>query len=212
MQAIYSDEHRYLHGGYGLKYETAAVNPSLLVAFAPWRGSREHAELMEALPSTLGIGALVRDRDSGEVRVGRDGQPVVKYALSEYDRNHLRRGVEGAAEILEAAGARRIYSSHARWVSYSPGDNGDRTGFMNAADAAGWDSARLAMGSFHIMGSARMGGDLGASACNAHGETWEVRNLVVCDASCFPTASGVNPMISIESIAHMNASRLAARL
>ena len=37
-------------------------------------------------------------------------------------------------------------------------------------------------------------------------------NLVVADASCFPTASGVNPMISIESIAYMNARRLADRL
>jgi len=212
MQAIYSDEHRHLDGGYGLKYETAAINPSLLVAFAPWRGGREHADLMEALPSTLGIGALVRDRDAGEVNVGRDGQPVVKYALSDYDRNHLRRGVEGAAEILEAAGARRIYSSHAGWVSYVPGSNGGREQFMRDADSAGWDAARLAMGSFHIMGSARMGGDPAGSACNADGETWDVRNLVVCDASCFPTASGVNPMISIESIAHMNASRLAARL
>ena len=212
MQAIYSDEHRDLDGGYGLKYETAAINPSLLVAFAPWRGGRAHAELMEALPSTLGIGALVRDRDAGEVKVGRDGQPVVKYALSDYDRGHLRRGVEGAAEILEASGARRIYSSHAQWVSYVPGANGGRDDFMRETDAAGWDAARLAMGSFHIMGSARMGGDPSTSACNADGETWDVRNLVVCDASCFPTASGVNPMISIESIAHMNASRLATRL
>jgi choline dehydrogenase-like flavoprotein len=212
MQAIYSDEHRYLDGGYGLKYETAALNPSLLVAFAPWRGGREHAELMEALPNTFGIGALVRDRDAGEVKVGRDGQPVVKYALSEYDRGHLRRGVEGAAEIFEASGARRIYSSHARWVSYVPGADGGRAEFMRAADAAGWDAAQVTMGSFHIMGSARMGGDPAGSVCNADGETWDVRNLVVCDASCFPTASGVNPMISIESIAHMNASRLLARL
>ena len=212
MQAIYSDEHRHLDGGYGLKYETAAINPSLLVAFAPWRGGLDHAELMEALPSTLGIGALVRDRDAGEVKVGRDGQPVVKYALSDYDRGHLRRGVEGAAEVLEAAGARRIYSSHARWVSFVPGATGGRDAFMSQADAAGWDAAQVTMGSFHIMGSARMGGDPAASACNPNGETWDVRNLVVCDASCFPTASGVNPMISIESIAHMNASRLAARL
>jgi hypothetical protein len=33
-----------------------------------------------------------------------------------------------------------------------------------------------------------------------------------CDASCFPTASGVNPMDSTEAIAHLNASRLAAPL
>ncbi|HYH58366.1 MAG TPA: GMC family oxidoreductase N-terminal domain-containing protein [Thermoleophilaceae bacterium] len=212
MQALYSDEHRHLDGGYGLKYETAALNPSLIVAFAPWRSARAHAELLEALPNTFGIGALVRDRDSGEVRVGRDGQPVVKYALSEYDRGHMRRGIEGAAEILEAGGARRIYSSHSRWVSYDPGSNGGREDFMRAADAAGWDAGRLNMGSFHIMGSARMGGDAGMSACNPEGETWDVRNLVVCDASCFPSASGVNPMISIEATAHMNASRLAARL
>jgi choline dehydrogenase-like flavoprotein len=62
------------------------------------------------------------------------------------------------------------------------------------------------------MASARMGGSPATSACDPQGETWDVRGLVVCDASCFPTASGVNPMISIESIAHMNATALAARL
>ncbi|MGW4244919.1 GMC oxidoreductase, partial [Nocardia sp. NPDC004722] len=47
---------------------------------------------------------------------------------------------------------------------------------------------------------------------NPDGVTWDVPNIVVADGSCFPTASGVNPMISIEAIAHMNATRLAARL
>ena len=50
------------------------------------------------------------------------------------------------------------------------------------------------------------------SACDPRGETWDVRDLVVCDGSAFPTASGVNPMVSIEAIAHMNARGLAARL
>jgi choline dehydrogenase-like flavoprotein len=62
------------------------------------------------------------------------------------------------------------------------------------------------------MGSTRMGGSPDDSACNPVGETWDVRDLVVCDGSAFPTASGVNPMVSIEAIAHMNARGLAARL
>jgi choline dehydrogenase-like flavoprotein len=69
----------------------------------------------------------------------------------------------------------------------------------------------LALFSFHIMGSARMGGSAKASATNPEGQTWEVRYLFVTDSSSFPSASGVNPMISIEAIAHRNASLLAAQ-
>ena len=50
------------------------------------------------------------------------------------------------------------------------------------------------------------------SAVSPSGETWDVRNLVVADGSAFPTASGVNPMITIEAIAHLNTRRLADRL
>ena len=62
------------------------------------------------------------------------------------------------------------------------------------------------------MGSARMGASPELSAASPTGETWDVRNLVVADGSAFPTASGVNPMITIEAIAHLNATRLAERL
>jgi choline dehydrogenase-like flavoprotein len=62
------------------------------------------------------------------------------------------------------------------------------------------------------MGSARMGASPESSAADPDGQTWDVRNLVVADGSTFPTASGVNPMITIEAIARLNARRLAARL
>lgn len=52
----------------------------------------------------------------------------------------------------------------------------------------------------------------GTSATNPDGVTGDDPRVVVADAFCFPTASGVNPMVSIEAIAHLNASRLAARL
>jgi choline dehydrogenase-like flavoprotein len=163
-------------------------------------------------PGRGGVGALLRDRDPGEVRIGRDGEPIVRYRLSDFDRANLRTGLDGAAQILEAAGARRIFSSHSAWVSYDPGVDGDRDRFMRAADACGYGPGQVSLASFHIMGTARMGGTPSTSAVNPAGETWDVRDLVVCDASAFPSASGVNPMISIEAIAHMNSSALAARL
>jgi long-chain-alcohol oxidase len=213
MQALYSDQHADLDGhGFGVKYETAAMHPHVVNGFWPWRGGRAHRELMRALPNVTGIGALLRDRDAGEVRVGRDGEPIVRYRLSSFDRDNLRTGLDGGAQMLEAAGAKRIFSSHSAWVSYDPGADGDRHRFMRDADRCGWGSGQVSLASFHIMGSARMGGTPSTSACTPSGETWDVRDLVVCDASTFPSASGVNPMVSIEAIAHMNARALAARL
>jgi choline dehydrogenase-like flavoprotein len=211
MQAIYSDQHARLTGAYGVKYETAALHPSGLAAFAPWDSASEHARLMAGLPHMVPIGVLLRDRDGGTVHVDRHGRPRVRYQLSDFDLAHLRIGVDGAAQILEAAGARLIFSSHTRAISYEPGRRRDRTSFMAAADAWGWRRGRCVLHSFHIMGSARMGGSASSSACDPTGRTWEVRDLYVCDASTFPTASGVNPMIAIEAIAHMNARRIADR-
>jgi choline dehydrogenase-like flavoprotein len=212
MQALYSDEHRHLDNGYGVKYETAPLHPHLFLPFAPWRSGRHHRELMQGLSRTTPLGVILRDRDGGEVRVGRDGEPVVRYRLSEYDSRHLRTGLEGAARILEAGEARRIFSSHARWVAYEPGVGGDPQSFLTGCDAAGYGPGQCQFSSFHLMGSARMGGSPDSSACNPDGETWDVRSLYVCDGSAFPTASGVNPMISIEAIAHMNARGIAAAL
>jgi choline dehydrogenase-like flavoprotein len=211
MQALYSDQFRDLHDGYGLKYETAAEHPHLFIGFAPWRGARDHFGLMEAMSSTVPIGVLLRDRDGGEVRVGRDGEPVVRYKLSEFDTGHLRTGIDGAAQMLEAAGARRVFSSHAKWVGYDT-SMGSRAKFMADADATGYGSGQCILNSFHIMGSARMGGSPATSACDPTGQTWEVRGLYVLDGSSFPSASGVNPQISIQAIAHMGARGLAATL
>jgi len=184
----------------------------VFIPFSPWRGSREHFALMESMSSTIPIGVLLRDRDGGEVRVGRDGEPVVRYKLSPFDTGHLRTGIDGAAQLLEAAGARRIFSSHAKWVAYEPGQMGSRTQFLADADAAGYGAGQCSLNSFHIMGSARVGGSPTTSVCDPGGQTWEARDLYVLDGSSFPTASGVNPQISIQAIAHMNARALAARL
>jgi long-chain-alcohol oxidase len=121
-------------------------------------------------------------------------------------------GVILAARVLEAAGAKTIYSPHTRPISYSPG--GPRTHERWADDTrrAGYRGGRVAFGSWHQMGSCRMGVSPATSAINADNETHEVGGLFVADGSAFPTASGVNPMLSIYAIAHRAAGRIAARL
>ncbi|CAN5872201.1 GMC family oxidoreductase [soil metagenome] len=209
MQAVYSDELADLHAGYGMKLESAPFHPSVLAMYAPWRSARQHEDLMGRLAHLVPIGLLLRDSSEGEVRVGRDGAPVVHYRLNDSDIGHVRTGLDGAARVLEAAGATSVFSAHKDWVSYEPGRGRGRQGFIEAADRCGWAAGQCVFTSFHIMGSARMGASPRHSACNPEGETWEARGVYVCDGSTFPTASGVNPMITIEAIAHLNASRLA---
>jgi choline dehydrogenase-like flavoprotein len=210
MQAIYSDQHRHMNGPYGVKYETTSLQPVIAVAATPWIDAKHHRSLLELLPQTTAIGVLLRDRDSGTVKVDAEGNPVANYALSQFDRKNLCTGFLGASRILEAAGAKLIYSPHAKWCGFEPGRAGSEKSFAAAMDRAGWDNGRLALFSFHIMGTARLGGSPEASATTPDGETWEVKGLYVMDAASFPSASGVNPMISIEAIAHRNALALAA--
>jgi choline dehydrogenase-like flavoprotein len=211
MQAIYSDQHRYLTGNYGVKYETTALQPVIAMAVMPWREPEDFRARMALLKNTSAIGVLLRDRGAGRVTIDREGHPVSSYALSDFDRRHMQHGFRGAAKILENAGARRIYSPHAKLCSYEPGKNGSIETFGKDMDAAGWGNAQVALFSFHIMGTARMGDSARFSATNPEGETWEVKNLYVMDGSSFPSASGVNPMISIEAIAHRNAGVLSSK-
>jgi choline dehydrogenase-like flavoprotein len=137
---------------------------------------------MDGLAHAAPLGVLLRDRDGGRVRVRRDGTPAVHYRLSEYDARHLRTGINGAVKILEAAGARRVVTSGPSLYS------------------------------FHQMGTGRMGASSETSACDWEGRLRGSPDIVVCDGSAFPTASGVNPMITISALAHMNATALASRL
>jgi choline dehydrogenase-like flavoprotein len=203
LQALYSDQLCFLDGDYGVKFETVPMHPALLTAALPWESAAEHARLMAALPRLSLVAVIPRDRGSGRVRIGRDGGAVVTYRLAEDDARRIRAGLDAAARVLAAAGAGEVFTAHARLQRWA-------NGFP--ADAFRFGAGRGALYSFHLMGSARMGASPERAAASPTGEAWDVRNLVVADGSAFPTASGVNPMITIEAIAHLNAQRLAARL
>ena len=211
MQAVYSDQHRYMDGNYGVKYETTALQPVIAVAAFPWQDPVQFRSLLGKLSRISAIGVLVRDRDGGTVTIDNEGHPVARYSLSDFDRKHLREGFLGAARILEAAGAQLIFSPHAKYCSYEPGRRGSIATFAAEMDSAGWRNGQVALFSFHIMGTARLGSCAKDSVANPDGETWETKGLYVMDAAAFPGSSGVNPMITIEAMAHRNASVLGGR-
>ena len=204
LQALYSDELRYLEGGYGVKYETVPAHPALLSSAIPWESAEEHRRLMSRFRYLSLIAVIPRDSGSGRIRIGRDGEAIATYRLGGPDLRRLGQGIDGAARVLAAAGASDVFTAHGRMQRWQD----DRF----PPEAFRFGPGRAALYSFHIMGSARMGASPELSAASPTGETWDVRNLVVADASAFPNASGVNPMITIEAIAHLNASRLAERL
>ena len=51
-----------------------------------------------------------------------------------------------------------------------------------------------------------------SSVVNPHGESWELKNLFLADASILPTATGVNPMITISATAFSIAQHIKKRL
>jgi choline dehydrogenase-like flavoprotein len=209
VQAHYSDQFADLDRGYGFKFETAPVHPSLQALAAPWESAAGHRERMRQLPRTGLVGILLRDRFGGRVAVDRDGTAVVHYRLSAYDRTHLRRAIAAAGELLEAAGAQDIWLPLARSVSYKPGARGAREDWLRRVDEAGWGPNELLLVTFHQMASCRMGASAATSVVDAEHRVWGIRGLYVADASTFPSASGVNPMLTVMAIAHRAAGVIA---
>ncbi len=212
VQAHYSDQFGDLDRGYGFKFETAPVHPGLAALAMPWQSRAAFADVMRQLPKIALVGILLRDRHGGRVRVDRDGQPVVRYRLSAYDAGHLRRAVAGAGELLEAAGAREICTPQAGWVAYRPADGAAaRRRWLSQIDATGLGPNQITLVTFHQMSSCRMGANRDTSVVNAEHQVWDVPGLYVVDASAFPTASGVNPMLTIMGMAHRAAGLLKSQ-
>jgi choline dehydrogenase-like flavoprotein len=82
--------------------------------------------------------------------------------------------------------------------------------FLGEIAARGIVPNRLPLYSAHQMGSCRLGSDRRTSVADPFGQVHGVRGLFVADASGFPSASGVNPMLSVMALAYRVAQRIKA--
>ena len=211
LQSRYSHEFRHWDGGWGPIFETVPVHPGSWATALAWSSASHHRKFMDSYRKTSFCAVLPRDSSSGRVRIGRDGNPRVEYRLGTQDERRIAEGVAAAGKVLEAAGAREVFSPHRSYLSYKPSAPGAHEAWAEQTRQAGY-RGQVTFHSFHQMGSCRMGIDPRTSAIDADNESHEVRNLFVVDASAFPNASGVNPMLSVYGIANRAAGKIAARL
>lgn len=199
-------------GGYGPTLETGPAAPASFAIITPWTSAKAHRDLMTDYPHASVVGFPSRERGSGRVKIDRSGAPKVTYKITAEDEKRIADGVVAAGKVLDAAGARKVFTFHQDPISYEPNGPGAHERWAEETRRRGYRNRQLMFFSMHQMGSCRMGVDPTTSAIDANNESHDVKNLYVMDASTFPTPSGVNPMISIYGIAHRAAKKLAHRL
>jgi long-chain-alcohol oxidase len=212
LQARWSAQLRERLGPYAPIFETVPVHPGLAAAALPWQSAAAHRALMEQSANLSLVGVLCRDTGAGRVRVDRDGSPRVRWRLNAADERRMAAGLAAAGEVLAAAGASEVFSLHRQRFAFHPGGPQAHRAWAEATRRAGFGGGRATLASYHQMGSCRMGTDPAASPVGPDHQTHEVDGLYVADASLFPTASGVNPMLSVMALAHRAAGLLASRL
>lgn len=195
--------------GYGAKLEVPCLHPGSFSTVLPWRGAAAHKESMMRYDRCAPILILSRDKDStGVVRYDDKDNVIVDFNLSSRDRKSLIAGIERSLNILVAAGAREVLTGQFGVDPFvfedseeSRVDNPRFIAWKQQVIKYGFPQEGAGVFCAHQMGSNRMGISSKTSVVKPTGETWEVKDLYVADASVFPTASGVNPMVTTEAIA-----------
>ena len=211
MQSALCDEFSDSEDGFGATIESSPSHPGLMALALPWSGREAHAETMTGARYRATLIALTRDR--GEGTVGLDDRADVTYRLAPHDAPHLAAGLIAAARIAFAAGATEISTLHDPPVQISAVDATDAgfDVFLKELLFRAERRAPLAVFSAHQMGTARMGSTAEAGAIDPEGRVYGVEGLLVADTSAFPTASGVNPMLTVMALAHRTVSAFIAR-
>jgi choline dehydrogenase-like flavoprotein len=206
-QSVLGDAFAEVEGAYGFRLEVPQGYPGILAASFPWWGAGAHRARAEEARRIAPFIAIVRDRSEGRIAIDRQGEPLVRYTNGDLERRLLVRGMLEAARIHAAAGARRVFTLH------TPPLERDASAIQELAaeiERRGIVPNRVTLFSAHQMSSCRIGGDRGSSVADPDGQVWDVRGLFITDASAFPSASGVNPMLTVMALARRTASRMVA--
>jgi choline dehydrogenase-like flavoprotein len=208
--------------GYGSIIETPSVHSALLSFALAWQGMRQFKQITLQMDHIAPFICLTRDMTSyGYVREGHNGKALVDYSFTQFDRESLLEGVIHACKMHAAAGATTIISPFFAVDTIEGIDPELRhcdpkfIHWLEKIKCHGIWTHGGPLFSAHQMGSCRLSshnfGPL-AGPVKINGEVKGYSNVFVSDASLFPTASGVNPMITTMTVAQYVALNIQQRL
>jgi choline dehydrogenase-like flavoprotein len=216
-QTIKTDQFAHLRGGYGFRLEMAPAHPGIIAMGTSWEGGLQHKLQMLQSANAAIFFVLTRDTGEGTVQVDRRGRAVMTYWPNQVDRGFLVRGMQEITRIAFAGGAVAVSTTHSPALRLEsdagvPGavGGGRLERFVADIAARGVAPNRLPLFTAHQMGSCRLGMDQRTSVADPYGQVHGAPGLYVADASGFPTASGVNPMLSVMALAYRVAQRIKA--
>jgi hypothetical protein len=195
--------------GHGVKIEAMDMMPTFGMAWQPWTSAADYKRRLLGYKHTMGHIVLCREKYTGRIYVDKDGNRKIDYEPSAFDRDHIMQGFVGLAKLLYTMGALEICtntvgapifrrdptkSTTTRTMDWA--DDPEFIEFLRLTRAHGNTLDKTGYGSAHQMGTCRMGSSPTNSVVDTRGRVWGTKGLYVADASVFPSASGVNPMIT----------------
>jgi len=211
IQSALSDQFKDCEGEHGFLIEATTVAPAIVAMSLPWEDGRTHKRLLErTLRHVAPFISVARDHGEGQVVVDDHGRAVTRWSFSdEVDARMFRRAMVELARLQRAAGAQEIITFfQQRPPSWREGE--DFEAFLAEIESGSLQANDVAAFTAHQMGSCRMGSDPSDSVADGRGELHDTKGVWIGDGSAFPTAPGVNPMISIMSLAHRTAENILA--
>lgn len=190
-------------GGYIL---LNAIQEPVEAGFSAEPGTgKPYVAYMSGYKNTIRLISLIHDKNVGEVR-WKDGHKDIHYTVDDEDFEAMKKGLIATAKILFASGARKLYLPTSHISSIDRVEDVERV-----IGALKNEPARYKYTSFHPQGTCRMGRDPKKSVVNPYGETHDVKNLYVLDASLLPTSIGYNPSETVYALAHYVCEQMLTR-
>jgi choline dehydrogenase-like flavoprotein len=167
-------------------------------------GIWEHRRLIERFNNYSMAGIVVRDGNLGKVTLTATERASVTYEPGIKELKALAEGTEILAKMWFALGANKIIVPHRGMSSISSEED-----IPKLKESIINDPKNLLLGSAHPQSGNKIGNNANDSVVDSNCKVHGFKNLFVCDASVFPTAVGVNPQISVMTVASIIASRIA---